>query len=261
MYEELVEVMDRIARTLPRQQVEALARSLRAHDRPSAATRSAMVGAVPTGAFADLASRLYEAWDASSAISGPGLAVGLVAAAHAVEEERRRENIDIVWTGPRTSQVPVRLTREALLDVVRAAKAELFVVSFAAYKVEEVIEELRRAADRGVRVRLILEVAKADGGTLSFGAASAFDDLRQRASFYVWPPGKRPEVEGGRAALHAKASIADDHTALVTSANLTGFAIRENMELGVLIRGGPVPGRLAAHFRELIAGGVLEQAL
>lgn len=87
----------------------------------------------------------------------------------------------------------------------------------------------------------ILETSKADGGTLSVGAASAFDDLKQRASFFVWPREKRPVVESGRAALHAKAAIADDHTALVTSANLTGFAIKDNMELGLLIRGGPVP--------------------
>jgi phosphatidylserine/phosphatidylglycerophosphate/cardiolipin synthase-like enzyme len=68
-------------------------------------------------------------------------------------------------------------------------------------------------------------------------------------------------VENGRAALHAKAAIADDHTALVTSANLTGFAIKDNMELGLLIRGGPVPGRLASHLRELIAKQELVETL
>ncbi len=97
------------------------------------------------------------------------------------------------------------------------------------------------------------------GGTLSVGAAATFETLRQKAHFYIWPQDKRPVVENGRAALHAKCAIADDHTALVTSANLTGFAIKENMELGILIRGGPVPGRLAAQFRELIARGVLAE--
>jgi hypothetical protein len=37
------------------------------------------------------------------------------------------------------------------------------------------------------------------------------------------------ETSGGAAALHAKAAIADDHTALVASANLTGHGIGENM--------------------------------
>jgi hypothetical protein len=35
--------------------------------------------------------------------------------------------------------------------------------------------------------------------------------------------------------------------------------LSSNMEFGILLRGGPVPGRLAAHFRELIARGVLEE--
>jgi len=48
-----------------------------------------------------------------------------------------------------------------------------------------------------------------------------------------------------------------DHTALVTSANLTGHGIDANMELGLLVRGGPVPSRLAAHLSELMASGTL----
>ncbi len=57
--------------------------------------------------------------------------------------------------------------------------------------------------------------------------------------------------------MHAKAAIADEHTALVTSGNLTGHALTANMELGVLVRGGPVPRRLARHFRQLMMDGVL----
>jgi cardiolipin synthase len=43
----------------------------------------------------------------------------------------------------------------------------------------------------------------------------------------------------------------------VTSANLTGHGMNENMELGLLVRGGAVPRRLAAHFTRLMAGRVL----
>lgn len=57
--------------------------------------------------------------------------------------------------------------------------------------------------------------------------------------------------------MHAKAAIADDKLALVTSANLTDRAVSDNLELGVLIRGGDVPRRLEAHFRELMASEVL----
>ena len=130
-------------------------------------------------------------------------------------------------------------------------------VSFAAYKVGVVLTELSAAADRGVVIRLILETGETEGGTLTFGAAKAFDALGENVTFYVWPTEKRPVLEKGRAALHAKAAIADAHTAFVTSANLTGHGISENMELGLLVRGGLIPRRLSEHFRDLIADGTL----
>lgn len=65
---------------------------------------------------------------------------------------------------------------------------------------------------------------------------------------------------GSTAFMHAKTAIADEHTALVGSANLTGFAIAANIELGLLITGGPVPRRLARHFRSLMASAFLVPA-
>lgn len=75
-----------------------------------------------------------------------------------------------------------------------------------------------------------------------------------QARFYVWPAEQRPP--GGK--LHVKAAIADEYAALVTSANLTGAALNENMELGLLVRGGSVPRRLSRHFMGLIDDEVLE---
>jgi cardiolipin synthase A/B len=110
-------------------------------------------------------------------------------------------------------------------------------------------------------VHLVLETDEAGGGTLTVDAAAAFASLNTMVTFWVWPANKRPLLTTGRAALHAKAAIADDHTALVTSANLTGHGINENMELGLLVRGGPVPRRLAAHFGQLMTDRVLERVL
>jgi phosphatidylserine/phosphatidylglycerophosphate/cardiolipin synthase-like enzyme len=190
-------------------------------------------------------------------VPGPAIALALRASASAVERERADESIEVVWTGPKTSAVPVRLTREVLIDVIRAARQSLFIVSFAAYKIDVVLAELSAAAGRGVVIRLILETGETAGGTLTFDAAKAFQTLGDRVAFYIWPLEKRPPMEKGRASLHAKAAIADDHTALVTSANLTGHGITENMELGLLVCGGLIPRRLSEHFRELIANGML----
>jgi phosphatidylserine/phosphatidylglycerophosphate/cardiolipin synthase-like enzyme len=43
----------------------------------------------------------------------------------------------------------------------------------------------------------------------------------------------------------------------VSSANLTGKAMERNMELGVIVRGGSVPARIASQFDRLIATDVL----
>jgi cardiolipin synthase A/B len=145
------------------------------------------------------------------------------------------------------------------VDVIRSAAERLVIVSFAAYKVALVVNELAAAADRGVDVRLILETSEASGGRLEVDAANAFTSLGAAVSFWVWPTDQRPVLPAGTAALHAKAAIADSHTALVTSANLTGHGMNENMELGLIVRGGSVPRRLAAHFIQLMADRVLIQ--
>jgi phosphatidylserine/phosphatidylglycerophosphate/cardiolipin synthase-like enzyme len=47
--------------------------------------------------------------------------------------------------------------------------------------------------------------------------------------------------------MHAKVLVVDRKTALVGSANLTGYGLERNLEAGMLIRGGPVPALLAEH--------------
>ncbi|MGH2847367.1 MAG: hypothetical protein ACRDL0_15320 [Thermoleophilaceae bacterium] len=55
-------------------------------------------------------------------------------------------------------------------------------------------------------------------------------------------------------------ALADEDTAFVTSANLTGLGLDENIELGLLVRGGPTPRRIARYVRGLMAEGVLARA-
>lgn len=222
--------------------------------------RSKVVGVVKAPAFGDVAGRLFDAWAESDGdLTGPGLALALEAVR--LSSERRAEpTVSLVVTGPTTQEVPTGSIFSALKDVIRAAEERLIIVTFAAYKVGDLIEELAAAVDRGVEVTLILETDKAGGGTLTFAAKKAFSDLKGKARFYVWPPEKRPELDGGKVSMHAKAAIADDDVALVTSANLTERAVSSNLELGMLCRGGDVPRRLAAHFLALIEAEVLVPA-
>ncbi len=76
-----------------------------------------------------------------------------------------------------------------------------------------------------------------------------------------WPGTRRPDVfydprsllvDSDRAVLHAKAVVADDAVAFVTSANLTEKAFDENIEVGVLSRDRALATSLSKHFRVLI---------
>lgn len=57
--------------------------------------------------------------------------------------------------------------------------------------------------------------------------------------------------------MHAKLVLADNHTAFITSANLTGRALDRNIEAGILITGGPIPETPYRHFRDLAYTGVV----
>ena len=84
--------------------------------------------------------------------------------------------------------------------------------------------------------------------------------MQQRAEIYIWPRDQRStDPSGNVGSLHAKCAVADDQLLFISSANLTDYAMHLNMELGTLIRGGPLPGMVAAHFARLIEGGVLRQ--
>jgi phosphatidylserine/phosphatidylglycerophosphate/cardiolipin synthase-like enzyme len=68
-------------------------------------------------------------------------------------------------------------------------------------------------------------------------------------SFYD-PWSLEPHAPGG--ILHAKAVIADDEAAFVTSANLTEAAFDRNIEVGILTHDHALAASLARHFGTLI---------
>jgi phosphatidylserine/phosphatidylglycerophosphate/cardiolipin synthase-like enzyme len=254
-------VVDEVARTLSQPAVSRLAHALDGVSGPDEQTRRRVMAAVPVGAFVDEARRLVDTWrEHEPDRSGPAVALALRAAVQAVASCRAEQTVDLVWTGPTTRAVLVRLTRAVLLEVIAAAERELLLVSYAAFRVQAVLDALAEAAGRGVAIKLVLESTEESAGHLTVDAARAFASVRHHVGFYVWPADQRPDVGSGQAVLHAKTAVADDHTVLVTSANLTEHAISSNMELGVLVHGGATPRRLRDHVAELILSGVLIQA-
>jgi cardiolipin synthase A/B len=71
-----------------------------------------------------------------------------------------------------------------------------------------------------------------------------------QVEFYEWDRTKADL--SATASVHAKCAVADGNVAFVTSANLSDAAMERNMELGVLLRGGQVPGLLDRHLAALV---------
>ncbi len=181
-------------------------------------------------------------------------------AAAAEGASRSRQDLELVWTGPAPANSSFRKTEQALLEVIDAARSELWIVSFASYKVPAISAALLAAAKRGVRIRLVLESKEESDGKLTFSALRGLgSSLAECASVYLWPRERRPSAESGaQGALHAKCAVADSEILFVSSANLTEYAMTLNMEMGVLIRGSALPERTSHHLDWLVETGVLQ---
>jgi cardiolipin synthase len=246
-----------VVRGMPAGHVQALAAAVASAPAHDPGVAAAGVSAIANPLYRQNAQQLLTTWAQADGVTGQAFAVALLAALAMRDAEREAETVEAVATGPSSSHVSLRHTKAVILDLVSHASADLIIVSFSAYKVPEVVSALGEAARRGVNVRLVLETTEDSSGALTHDASRAFAAIGAQVEFYVWPADRRPA--GVSATLHAKAVVADSQAAFITSANLTGSALDHNLELGVLIKGGPLPKRLADHFTSLIGSGTLKR--
>ena len=190
-------------------------------------------------------------------ISAPALALALDVADRAARAVPRP---DLVWSGPEVPGLHARDTRRVYEELVGLAQRSLWVCTFAYYDGPKAFKTLADRMDEGasLQVRLLLNIQRKHGDTtkasdLVLGFA---DKLWNQ-----WPGQRRPEVyydprslelDGPNGVLHAKAIVADDEAAFITSANLTEAAFDHNIEVGVLSRDRTLAASLATHFRILI---------
>ncbi|MGH8524196.1 MAG: DISARM system phospholipase D-like protein DrmC [Gammaproteobacteria bacterium] len=198
-------------------------------------------------------SRILAEW-LKTQVSGAEVAGMLMGASEARRSVELKQSVELVWTGPTTRFVPTRRTEQVLLDLIKAARANLFLVSFVAYDIPSIVAALNSAAGRGVRVRILVEASIIHGGSLSVDPAATMRTSVPTADIFTWKNRSDP-FEGGR--VHAKVAVIDRKEAFITSANLTGHALEKNMEAGVLVRGGSLPSALQDHLDALIDVGVV----
>ncbi|WP_255533899.1 DISARM system phospholipase D-like protein DrmC [Polynucleobacter bastaniensis] len=207
------------------------------------------------GVVSPYVNELISAWQGTN-IRASELALMLLSARQVVIQKDANQSIELVWTGPVTSVVSARKTEQVLLQVINQAKSELIITSFVAYKVDSIIHALNSACERRVHLFLLLESSIDDGGSIEIDVIAKMKKAIPRAHVYGWKD-KAAEFEGGR--VHAKVAVADKSTCFITSANLTGYAMEKNMELGLLINGGAIPGLISDHLKALVDTKVLNE--
>lgn len=197
----------------------------------------------------------FRAAAASSGLSPKEIAAALNAAAATADGILAENTVDLLWTGPKSASVPVRRMEQSLCELIDSAQRKLLIVSFVAYKADKVYAAIRAAIDRGVKVAFLTEASKEHGGTLETDPADMLREKFPEADFYRWENSNTAHP----AVVHAKCAIADKRTAFVSSANLTGAAMGDNMELGLLISSRRIVGRMAAHFSALVTEHILKK--
>jgi len=244
--EKLLEAVTAVVCLVSPEKVRALAGALqKKSDAKSNASLSGVVGTATARATVD---RLIDAWRATSV--GPSeLASMLLAASHAFENASKQQATELVWTGPTTPFVSARRTEQALLQVIGAAKQTLFITSFVAYDVSTIVKALNDASTRGVSVSMLLESSQDHGGSISFDVIGKMRSLAPSAKLYAWQERSAAFADGR---VHAKVAVADGVVCFITSANLTGYAMEQNIEAGVLLTGGQIPALLHDHLQALV---------
>lgn len=169
---------------------------------------------------------------------------------------------EVVWTGPKVQGSYLRATRQVVQDIISAAQSELLVVGYwlagrEDYEgiINDIIELLAQAVARGVNVTLVL-----DEGEKGYGKNN------RETLLALWPKEialptlltwKIPE-DDKHLKLHAKVVVADRCDALVTSANLTTYALDRNIEMGLRISGEPA-SQVAKQFTLLQTARALQE--
>ena len=217
------------------------------------AVRNALGGASEAGGVRDELQGLHD-----RGINGTAVAYAIKLAAQAASNVSRP---DLVWSGPEVRGLHARDTRPVFEELVSGAQTSLWISSYAYYDGPKAFELLARQMDSkpGLQATLLLNIRR------DWGDASPADELVRRFTDALWSRGwpgtRRPDVfydprsllpGSDKAVLHAKAVVADDAIAFVTSANLTEKAFDANIEVGVLSRDRALAMSLSKHFRVLI---------
>jgi phosphatidylserine/phosphatidylglycerophosphate/cardiolipin synthase-like enzyme len=188
------------------------------------------------------------------------VASALLTAGVSEKFHRDAQSVELVWTGPDVGAVPFRRTEQAIIQVLDSARHRITLVSYVVYSIANIRESLVRAASRGVRINVIVETPDRLAGQNEYSTLRALGrDVAACSTVYYWPQEKRRNHGDKVGILHVKCAVADGRWLFLSSANLTEYAFTINLELGVLLTGGSLPGQVEDNFERMVETGVLER--
>lgn len=136
-----------------------------------------------------------------------------------------------------------RAIERAYVEAIRSAGSRIDIAVPYFYPGRVFRRALRRAARRGVRVRLLLQ-GKIDYRIAAMAARALYSELRANGvRIYEYTP----------AFLHAKVALVDDDWATVGSSNIDPLSLLLNLEANVVVRDRGFTQTLAGRFEQAFA--------
>jgi cardiolipin synthase len=136
-----------------------------------------------------------------------------------------------------------RAIERSYIDAIRGARQQLDIAVPYFYPGHGFRNALRRAARRGVRVRLLLQ-GKVDYRIAALAAQALYDEMRSTGiRIYEYTP----------AFLHAKVAVVDGDWATVGSSNIDPLSLLLNLEANVVVRDAGFAQALSQRFEEAFA--------
>lgn len=254
----IVEAATALASGLPNSTVEAVAGAILTSSTSS--LKAEIAKRVPHHHHRDRALAFVDCWRTEAAdLDANVVAIALQTAAVSEQKHRDSQTVELVWTGPDVDCAPIRRTEQAILQLLDSAQDRITLVSFAVYSIPNIAKSLVKAAQRSVKLTVIVETPDKLGGENEYSTLRALgSEVEACSSVYYWPKEKRKLSETNKPGiLHVKCAVADGEWLFLSSANLTQQAFTINMELGMLVRGGTMPRRVEQQFDRLIHTGHL----
>jgi phosphatidylserine/phosphatidylglycerophosphate/cardiolipin synthase-like enzyme len=254
----IIDAALKLAAKLPRDVIEQAAQIISAYE-PSEA-RSRIADSIPHAQYRSLCLGFLHDWRTNaSGICAQEVAMALRTAGSSESFRQTEPAVEMVWTGPRSENDNFRHTEQAILQVLNSAERRLLLVSYAVYSIANIQNAVVRAAERGVIITVVVETPDRLGVQNEYSTLQALgEDVARCSKVYYWPKENRPKCDNGKVGvLHVKCAVADGERMFLSSANFTEYAFSINMELGLLLTGGKLPGQVERHFQQLIDDGEL----